>query len=689
MIKSLWLRVIRFISKQDAIRSESRNNAILATVADAIITINPSGIIESFNPSAERIFGYTKNEIIGKNINILMPEPYHSEHDGYLKHHQKTGEKKIIGKGREVYAKHKDGRIFPIDLNVNAFENIHGKMFVGSIRDISARKEFENIIKFQNENLEKLVQSRTIELQKALDDSKIAERAKSDFFANMSHELRTPLNSIIGMSQLIENTDLTDEQTEMFGSIQQSGAVLLKTVNDILDISKIEAKELKLEIISFDVFENLRGTIQSLKMLASKKNLSLTHDFDSLYQPIFGDPTRFSRITTNLIANAIRYTDEGSVFVTAKIEDHPQNNSMINFILKVVDTGIGISSSKIESIFEKFIQADSSITRRFGGTGLGLAISKDLVELMNGKISVESELGKGSIFTVIIPFQKAEAKDLIEEDENNLFVDRLDINHDRIPVQHARFLLAEDHDMNQLFMRKLLDNLGAEHYRIVENGDLAVKEVQNNNYDIVLMDCHMPVLSGYDATVKIRFLNDPFAASVPIIAMTANAMPEDKARCLQVGMNAYISKPIEIETFKQILSHWIDFDNTPHENDESLDSDDMQLAPVNLDNLISNSHGDDEFVKEMLVLFTEQATEQIAKLKTLCIDGESKEWVEVSHALKGTAGAVGAEALRLLSATAQKMPTATAKERELLIENIQSEYDRSKDYLIKIGRLPA
>ena len=689
MIKSLWLRVIRFIPKQDAIRLESRNNAILATVADAIITINPSGIIESFNPSAERIFGYTKNEIIGKNINVLMPEPYHSEHDGYLNHYQETGEKKIIGKGREVYAKHKDGRIFPIDLNVNSFENAHGKMFVGSIRDISDRKEFENIIKYQNENLEKLVQSRTIALQKALDDSKIAERVKSDFFANMSHELRTPLNSIIGMSQLIENTDLTDEQTEMFGSIRQSGTVLLKTVNDILDISKIEAKELKLEILPFDVFENLRGTIQSLKNIASKKNLSLTYDFNSLYQPIFGDPTRFSRITTNLIANAIRYTDEGSVFVTAKIEDHPQINNMINFILKVVDTGIGIPLSKIDVIFEKFIQADSSITRRFGGTGLGLAISKDLVELMNGKISVESEVGKGSIFTVIIPFQIAEAKDLIEEEDKSLLVDTIDITPNRIHVQHARFLLAEDHDMNQLFMRKLLDNIGAKHYRIVENGDLAVKEVQNNNYDIVLMDCHMPVLSGYDATVKIRFLNDPFAAAVPIIAMTANAMPEDKARCLQTGMNAYISKPIEIETFKQVLSQWIDFDNTPYEDDKSQDDDDMELAPVNLDNLISNSNGDDEFVKEILTLFTEQATEQITKLKTLCVDGESKEWVEVSHSLKGTAGAVGAEALRLLGATAQNMPIATAKEREFLIENIQSEYDRSKDYLIKIGRLPA
>ncbi len=540
--------------------------------------------------------------------------------------------------------------------------------------------------------MENLVQSRTTELQTALNDSKIAEQAKSDFFANMSHELRTPLNSIIGMAQLIEKTDLSDDQTEMFSYIRASSTVLLKTVNDILDISKIEAKELQLEEIAFDVFDNLRGTVQSLMTIASEKNLTLTHNIKNMSQPIFGDPTRFARITTNLVANALRYTDEGSVQVTTSLEDHPQREDVICLTVSVVDTGIGISSTQIETIFDKFTQADSSITRRFGGTGLGLAITKDLVELMDGKIFVESEVGKGSTFTITIPFKKAKEEDLVEDEDQSLFIDNLDVYQNRIPVQNARFLLAEDHDMNQLFMRKLFDSLGVTHYRIVENGDLAVKEIQNNNYDIVLMDCHMPILSGYDATVKIRFLNDPFAASVPIIAMTANAMPEDEIRCLQTGMNAYISKPVEIEVFKQKLSQWIDFDRAP-QNEIILEAEDVinedeEIPPVNLDNLISNSHGDDEFVKEMLVLFAEQATEQLARLKNFCVDGESKEWVETSHALKGTAGAVGAEDMRLICATAQKTPNATVEERQMLVENIEAEYIRTKAHLIKIGMLP-
>ena len=538
-------------------------------------------------------------------------------------------------------------------------------------------------------DLEKIVQERTSALQKALHNSKIAERAKSNFFANMSHELRTPLNSVIGMAQLIEDTDLTDNQTEMFSSIKISSSILLKTVNDILDMSKIEANELQLEIVPFDVYENLRGIIHSLKTIASGKKIMLTHDFSGLSQPIFGDPTRFSRIITNLIANAIRYTDEGSVVVTTSIKKNYLKDG-IDLTINIIDTGIGIPESKMETIFEKFIQADSSITRRFGGTGLGLAISKDLTELMGGKLSVVSELGKGSVFTVIIPFQKAKVEDLDEFEDKNIFIDELDTSNIQIPLKNARFLLAEDNDMNQLFMRKLFDNLGVSHYKIVENGDLAVKEVQNNNYDIVLMDCHMPILSGYDATVKIRFLNNPFSASIPIIAMTANAMPEDKARCLQTGMNAYISKPVDIEEFKQILSPWVDFGNLiTHKNDNHFSNDDYKVPPINLDNLISNSMGDEKFIDEILNLFVEQANEQILKLKTLCIDGESKEWVEASHALKGTAGAVGAEAMRLICATAQKTPITTSKERELLVTSIEFEYNRTKDYLVKIGRLAA
>jgi PAS domain S-box-containing protein len=534
-------------------------------------------------------------------------------------------------------------------------EKMQIQKIVGVFQDIT-----ENIQ--QEIELENQIRLRTQELQNALDMAKIAEGAKSDFFANMSHELRTPLNSIIGMAQLLEKTDMTDEQTEMFGYIKNSSSVLLKTVNDILDVSKIEANELHLEKIPFDVFENLRGTVETLRAITKKDYVSLTHNLNNLSQAVIGDPSRFTRIANNLIANAIRYTDEGSVRIEASVEDHATLSNMINFTFSVTDTGIGIEASKIDVIFEKFIQADNSITRRFGGTGLGLAITKELVEMMNGKITVVSEIGVGSTFTVSIPFEKATIQDLIEDDDNNLDMDDNQSTYHRLSIEDARFLIAEDHDMNQLFIRKLLDNLGAKYYKIVGNGELAVLEVQNNNYDVVLMDCHMPVLSGYDATVKIRFLNDTFIASIPIIAMTANAMPEDKALCLQTGMNAYMSKPIDIIEFKKILSQWINFESdlTQKENNE--------MSPVNLDNLISNSQGDDEFVKEMLILFTEQASEQIAKLGNFCVDGESKEWVEVSHTLKGTAGTVGAESMRLICATAQKASNTTALERKMLLE---------------------
>ena len=794
------------IIKQHEIDSAKRTNAILNTVADAVITTDSQGIIEDFNAAAIEIFGFKSDEIIGKNINSLITESEPSDPMTI-----NIGD--MVGTYREVIGHKKNGLFFPISLTINFFETLNKKLFVASIKDLSsykaAEKELKDAIIFQNlisenipdfifvkdseyriiyanlaflnmypeekrshiignttfedyhevemkeflkhdteafekgasineekitlpngkrahlysikkrfynsngeafilgisrditetqehleelrehrENLENIVKTRTIDLENALNESKSAGRAKSDFFANMSHELRTPLNSIIGMTSLINKTDLNDDQMEMFTIIHRAGNILLRTVNDILDISKIEAKELRLEKIPFDIMGNIRETIQTLHATASQKNLALSHNLNDKIIPVNGDPVRLTRIVMNLVANAIRYTDEGFVHVNMFITPHPSDDNMLELKVDIIDTGIGISPSKIQTIFEKFTQADSSITRRFGGTGLGLAIAKDLVELMNGTISVESEEDKGSTFTIIVPFEKATSDDLIEKDAPNAFNDDSIITYNQIPIQDARFLLAEDHDMNQLYIKRLLENLGAKHFRIVENGDLAVKEVQNNNYDIVLMDCHMPVMSGYEATVKIRFLNDPFAASIPIVAMTANAMPEDKTICLQTGMNAYISKPIDRDEFKKILSKWIDFSNSPSEEDIPQSTQNQgpeKTSIIDLTNLTANSMGDEDFVKEMIGLYVEQAKEQISLLKTLCIDGDSKAWVEASHALKGTAGTVGAEIMRLLAADAQKMRIATEEERKIIISEIRFAFLDTIDFLEEMG----
>ncbi len=511
-----------------------------------------------------------------------------------------------------------------------------------------------------------------VALKTAKDEAEEAYRVKTDFFSNMSHELRTPLNSVIGMTQLLETRPMDDEQREMFTSIHRSAEALLKIVNDILDVSKIEAKQIQLEYLSFDAWNEIREAVQSLQPQALSKGLNLGFQIDGHAQPVFGDPSRFGRILLNLVSNAIHYTERGSVIVRARSET--QGNDRVVLHVSVVDTGIGIPADKIDAIFEKFTQADTSTTRKYGGTGLGLTITRDLVDLMGGVIGVESEPGQGSTFFFSIPFDLQDKTGMAGRPEK--FTDMRPRRQPSISAENARILLAEDHPSNQLFMKKLFQNLGVRHFTIVENGREALRELDLNAYDLVLMDCHMPELNGYDTTIAIRDLDDPIRRNLPIVAMTANAMPEDEARCLNCGMDAYISKPVDIGVFKQKLSPWITFAAQAGEPAPA-----QNAAPADLENLRVNAAGDAEFEREMIALFVSQSEKQLAELEAMCIDGDSEAWVELAHAFKGTAGSVGAERMRHICVRAQKMVQASAAERAKVATEIRKAYDAVLAYL--------
>jgi len=523
--------------------SEAKLQTIVDTALDAVVRMNSEGGIVGWNTQAERIFGWSRDEALGRDLDqTIIPPRFRYDHQRGMRRHLPGGGGGVLDSRIEVFALRRNGEEFPIELSITkvATDTQGGHEFCAFIRDISVRRERE----------QKLVTANAM--------AEAANVAKSEFLANMSHEIRTPMSAVLGMAYLALRTEMTPKQHDYISKIHMAALSLLGIINDILDFSKIEAGRLELESIPFLLDDVLAHVSSVTAQRAADKQLGYVIDVaPDVPRYLVGDPLRLGQVLINLPNNAVKFTPAGSLELRCALAGgHAAADGKITLTFSVRDTGIGMTPQQKGKLFRAFIQADGSTTRQYGGTGLGLSISQQLVRLMGGNIEVDTQVGHGSTFRFEVRFKASDAAALAVR---AVVYDGpvAELKLDASPRRTARVLLAEDSADNQDVTRELLALQGLD-VEVVGNGQLAVERLLAagpHAYDLVLMDLGMPLLDGYEATRQLR--QHVRFNELPVVAVTSHALAGVRARCLANGMQDYVTKPIDPQRLYQVLSRWL------------------------------------------------------------------------------------------------------------------------------------
>jgi PAS domain S-box-containing protein len=715
-------------------QSEERNRLIMNSALNAILTIDKNGLITFWNDSAEKIFGWKRDDIFGKKlINTMFSEENTEATDIEIKHFIKQGQELVLNKQIEVIGINKNGNEFPIEISIIPVKQGKSIFFCAFIQDISKRKKAENNLKYQEEKYRNIIanmnlglievdnneiiqfanqsfseisgyeineligknpsevfifgenfeimQSKKVvrklgvsdvyqipvknkrgelkwwaisgapnfddqgnlvgtigihlditdqkQLEIDLENEKIkaeeASKAKEAFLANMSHEIRTPLNAIIGFLRELEKHELSDLQKKYIENSSIASKHLLAIINNILDISKIEAGEMSINDEDFILENSIQSVVTVLQPKAEQKSIDLNINYDSKISKVLkGDPLRIEQILFNLIGNSLKFTQKGEINVncTLLLEDPISEEICIS----IVDTGIGMDKKFTESIFKKFSQEDKKITRKFGGTGLGMAITKELVNLMNGRIEVESEKNVGTKIYIYLTFQKGKQENIKAALSNKELTN----------IDGAKILLVEDNELNRMVAQNSLQYFNCK-VDEAENGLEAIEILKTKEFDIILMDIQMPEMDGIEAT---KFIRNKLNIKTPIIALTANAFKTEIEKCRKAGMDDYVTKPFDetilLETIAKLLNRKDEKEITLKINNMPEDTWLYSMSSIN--NL---SRGNEEFVQKMIAIFIDQTLDTIEKVERALLTNDYPEVSRLIHKIKPSIEGMG------------------------------------------------